>query len=705
MSLPSILSQRRATFNTVLRVRRCFQFVAISDKRILTSSVFEHPPLRPSSLSAPLAYRFSSTKGDPSLNANDFGFFNAFSTTEEDNNLSSEPNEEEMKKTKEVERLRKIDEQREFCKTKKGRGWTDPWDLEPLLESQTDVKSLPDWAPELVSRISQERVRIYQSPEGKRTIPTLLEMSTLPLPLPSPPNPELHMKAYALYRKRFITNYIRKCVEEIAEPKIANILKMSDWNQKQDAIDVLFEQVEFALRDNEPILGKQPQFGMWVEKALEAYLRSIQKKIRDESGNDASTSAGVSTAGASPSNPTPQVSSEEEQRLKDEFAVPLFMDCYNASAGDTEDNPVPKILFPMKGSVPLHPVMGRMIEEWELSAHKATRRILLRQCTRSIARALVQAESAPRIVVHGSRGVGKTAAVAAIVAAARTSGAIVLFLPEGDQFHQNGFYIEPNDKRSGVFDLPILTQGVCRDLVDLHSKDLEGFEADAMVLETYFTDGQLGRIKDYVKGTSMSLLTLLNHGVERVELASMCYSAAVHVLMRQDQKAFIMVLDEANCFFMPGQYFHEKYDEDVKKPIPYHEISLFEPILTAFGVTAMRGDEDHYTSCRPPVMMKRGAVILAMTESHAVSRIVSDTLLTNAKSETDNKTGGVSMHVIEVPRLSTVEVQHVLSNYEATGVGSLRLDRGATVMNHQEVAYLQMASGGIPLHLMNAVMV
>ena len=616
--------------------------------------------------------------------------------------MPEEPNEEELKKTKEVERLRRIDEQREYYKTKTGRAWTDPWDIDPIIESQTDFKSLPDWAPALVSRISQERVRLYQSPEGGRTIPTLLELSTLPLPLPPPPNPEQHMKAYALYRKRFVTKYIQKRVEELAEPKIATILRMSDWNEKQDAIDILFEQVEFTLRDSEPILGKQPQFGMWVEKALEAYLRSIQKKIRDESRGDASakTSAGTTVV-----DPKPEVSLNEEVGLKDELALPIFIDCYNAAIGDKEDNPVPKILVPMKGSVPLRPMIGRMVEEWELSAHKTTKRIMLRQSTRQIAQAIVKSESATRILVHGTRGVGKTAALASIVASARTSGAIVLFLPEGGQMSMHGFYMDPNEKRNGIYDLPIFSQNTCRDLLEVHSKDFEGFEADSTVLETYFTEAQLGRIKDYEKGTGMSLLTLLKLGEERVELASMCYSASVHVLMRQDQKAFIMVLDDANCFFRPGQYFHEKYDIEVKNPVPYRQISLFEPILNALGLTAMRGDEDNFTTCTAPAMMKRGAVIVATTESHAISRKVTDTLLANAKFESVAQTEGVPLQVIEVPRLSTIEVQHVLSNYEATGVGSLRLDRGATVMNHQEVAYLQMVSGAIPLHLMNACMI
>jgi hypothetical protein len=64
----------------------------------------------------------------------------------------------------------------------------------------------------------------------------------------------------------------------------------------------------------------------------------------------------------------------------------------------------------------------------------------------------------------------------------------------------------------------------------------------------------------------------------------------------------------------------------------------------------------------------------------------------------------VPLHVIAVPRLSTLEVEHMVANYEATGVGKLRLDRGETVMNAHEVNFLRMVSGGEAQHLMNACM-
>jgi Mitochondrial ribosomal death-associated protein 3 len=705
----------------------------------------------------------SSSSNSDSLfrtNWSDFGFLDGYdkdpsssSTTDHDDGATTmndananttqqnEPTEEEEKHKQGVERLRQIHEQREHWKKKTGRGWTDPWDIDALVESGTDFNGLLEWAPEYVSRVSQERVQIYRHVDvttaadaaateldRTRTVPMLTELATLPLPLPPPPNPELHMKAYALHRKRYIASYIMQRVVEHAEPKIQAVLALQDWHEKQDAVDIMFEQIELTLRDKEPILGKQPLFGTWVERALESYLKSVQTKVK-ASSNPSSTASTISTDEKNIEQGLLPV------RFKDDAAVPIFIDCYNGTAGDTEENPVPNILNPMKGSIPLKPMIGKMVEEWELSAHKTTKRIMLRQCTRQVARAIVTAGKdvtaayqSTRILVHGTQGTGKTATLAAIVACARTSGAIVLFLPDGNQMHQNGFYVEPNDKRKGVYDLPVLTQGVCRNLVEAHESDLQLFDADATTMETYFTDTQLGRIKGYDKGTSINLVTLLNHGIERTDLAPMCYAAAVHVLMQQEQKSFIMVMDEYNCFFMPGHYFHQKYDKTVVKAIPYNIISLFAPILNAMGITAMTENEDEYRPSNPPVMMKRGAVIVGTTESHAVSQKVTNALLSNAKkvsaitttttttttttpaenvvvTEQEHPPNNIpSLHMIEVPRLSTMEVQHMLSNYEATGIGELRLDRGATVMNSNEVAYLHMVSGGIPQHLMNACM-
>ena len=127
-----------------------------------------------------------------------------------------------------------------------------------------------------------------------------------------------------------------------------------------------------------------------------------------------------------------------------------------------------------------------------------------------------------RIFVSGHQGVGKTAAIAAVVASARISGSIVLYLPEGDQMHKNGFYVEPNERRTGIFDLPVLQQVVCQNMLDTHKEDLTLFKADSSTMEAFFTIEQLERFTGYGKSGSISLADLLKYGADKVDFAPMC---------------------------------------------------------------------------------------------------------------------------------------------------------------------------------------
>jgi Mitochondrial ribosomal death-associated protein 3 len=706
----------------------------VSQRRILPSQLL-HPVCRATFRELPVVSNESIWNGAPQTAkpfSTSFGNLNFETLSSLDDSTNDDPDSAAS-----AEKLRRAEETRQELLKKKGRGWTDPWDIDELLESNVDHESLPDWSPQLVSRISQERVQIYNVNDSK--IPLLSDLAVLPLPPPPHPQPGLgQTKAYALHRKRAQYKHILSCVTAMAEPHIQSILSLSDWQDKQDAVDVLFEDIERTLKEKEVVLGKHPSFGLWVERALEEYLQSVRRRANAPANNEIDASTADDAA---------LVTTKRQRQLADETAVPIFMDCYDSGRGDSEENAVPNILIPLQPNSKGQSA-GRMVEEWELSAHKTSKRIMLRQCTRQIAQALMTTMKTPpltetastdseasapddslkatetnvgspataiRIFVHGRRGVGKTAAMAAVVASARVSGCIVVYLPEGDQLHKNGFYIEPNAKRPGVFDLPILTKSVCQNLLDVHRDDLAAFEADEATMEAFFTDDQLSRLKGYDKGGSITLSDLLSFGAEKADMAPMCYSAAVDVLMKQDEKPFIMVLDEFNCFFQPGQYFHQDFDMEVTKPIPYTQISLFAPILNAMAMgppvpSSLDTNKSHNVN---PVLMKRGAVIVGTTESHAVARSITDAVTSHAElmqSQAASPTLATEwpppapLHVITVPQLSTLEVEHMLANYEATGVGKLRLDRGETIMNAQEVNFLRMVSGGEAQHLMNACM-
>jgi small subunit ribosomal protein S29 len=455
-------------------------------------------------------------------------------------------------------------------------------------------------------------------------------------------------------------------VEASAASRLPAIQALPSWEEKQDAVDELFEDIEFQLKASNPVLGMHPRFGEWVEKALEDYLQAIQQAGQADT------------------------STIEENKDESQDGIPVFMDCY--SENDGPDQLVPSILHPLTTNP--RGTNGNMVEEWELAAHKKSKRIMIRRSTQKIANALTE-HTAASILVSGCQGVGKTAAVAAIVASARSSGYLVLYLPNGDQLHQNGFYIEPNPQKKGMFDLPIMSQRACDDFLKTHKNDMNGMNVPKSVIAEHLAKDQLQRLfRDAKDDSQIALSALLDFGRERINFAAPCLSAATDYLMyHQDEKPFLLAMDEFNCFYMPSHYFHADYDPEVKKAIPYDCISLFQPAMEAMALTGSS----------PPRIVKRGAVLAAVTESHAVTRATTDALVNRAK-ELSAEEGTPFVHV-EVPRLSKVEVEHMLSNYEATGVGKLRLDRGETVSNAQEVEYLRMVSGGIAGHLMNACMV
>jgi hypothetical protein len=435
------------------------------------------------------------------------------------------------------------------------------------------------------------------------------------------------------------------------------------------------------------VLGSMPNFPTMVERALEDYLRKVagDEKRAFQQGNDAAN---------------------ENDAANTENPLPIFMDLMKSKDAGLDEAGVPKLLYPLKSHP--HDGPGRMIEEWELSANGNTKRIMGRQCISNIARALDAAASAEtsesdsRVFVTGRKGTGKSASLAAIVASARLSGHIVLYLPDGDRLRKHGFYVEPNNHRKieggsdgKLFDLPVLSKEVCGQLYESHSEHMEDIVVTKDTLNKSLSEDQFKKFSKKIETLNddgdVAINELLKLGSDNVGLASACYSAAIDTLMAQSSIPFTMVIDQYNCFYDHGQYFHGDYDPTVEKAIPLHKITLFQPLVDAMGIE--KTDDGKFIS-KEPTSMKRGGIVVGITESHAVARhFTAD--LTKAVTES-------GANIIEVPQYSPLEVDHVLANFEIIGLGRLRFDRGATVMNKQEVAYLRMVSGGVGQSLLDA---
>lgn len=800
---------------------------------------------------------------------------------------------------------------KEFA-NRKGRGWEDTWEDHEILSLTYTYDDLPDWTPECVSPTSQERIQIL--PEK---IPTVEHLARLPLPQHVHPHPgHGYPRAYAFHRDKLLAKNIAAKVRTLAEPKLVAIQSLSSIEEKQNAVDELFENVEFQLKETEEILGRHPKFGHWVEKGLEAYLVEVEESSRlvlynemleiveekvkplikkiEESGSkedaagklfslmtDTTAAAGFITTPAKdhplfsfwtrkamdeclfransdaykaltkeiqplvrtaldsmslsldevdaktgkiprekrneivqsikgdidgldspvlrnfhfmawlkqsfkeylykdvatavwdkfPNSYSDDITLQDQvdivrirleqdeiplmhhedfrkwvtravgqlrhgkteiepiepfmtideltsipmyvissvvQKICDEGkpeplapyptetqdsdALPIFMDCYDPEDGEEK---VPSILFPLEFRE-RQTIEGRMMEEWDLAARKDSKRIMLRSCMRAVAQVLDQCETRPaRVLMHGRRGVGKTAAMAALVASARKSGHIVMYIPDANQLHKFGYYIEPSEAREGMWNLPILSQELLQRLLHVNEKDLKEFHADQDVLKMYFNESQLQQLPEG-DGGRVDLVELAKFAAENTDLAAGCYDTVLHVMMNQEERPFDIFVDEFNIFYKHGEYFHMDYDEDVKESIPYPIINLFKPIMDAMALTIDADGEETLE----PKLMKKGVIVAATSEMHPVPRKATDTLIANAKRSLKEHRN--NLFVIEVPRLSKLEVEHMLSNYESIGLGKLRLDGGRTVNNPDEVEFLRVLSSSVPQNLMNA---
>lgn len=252
-----------------------------------------------------------------------------------------------------------------------------------------------------------------------------------------------------------------------------------------------------------------------------------------------------------------------------------------------------------------------------------------------------------------------------------------------------------------------------------HGDDVRGMrpvQRDAM--GTFLTDDQIRRVfrtaykedetvsdEETMAMTELSLDKILSVGIASAQLSSGCYSTVIHALMNQTEKPFTVVIDEFNVYYDHGHYFNMDYDADVRRAIPLNRITIFKPYMDAMGLYPTEAGTEMNDELAVPsreAMMKWGSIVAGTSECRAVKRSFTGALTDAALALAEDEDH--PMRVVDVRRFSDVEVQHVLYNFELTGVGRLRFDRGNTALNPEEVEYLRLVSGGSGQQLMDACM-
>ena len=299
------------------------------------------------------------------------------------------------------------------------------------------------------------------------------------------------------------------------------------------------------------------------------------------------------------------------------------------------------------------------------------------------------------------------------MASARVSGHIVLYMPDGDRLRRRGYYVEPCPKREGLYLLPEIARELCAELLTCHGDDLNGMTADRTAMGEFMTDELVGKLFDRAAevdgsvagdASELSLDRILEVGKDSSSLSSGCHSTVISALMNQKEKPFTVVMDEFNCYYDHGHYFHGHYDADVRRAVPLDRITVFKPFLDAMGLRPAEAGTEMATlsgsanSAKKSATMEWGSIVVATSESRAVRRSFTRSLAEAAASSP-------GVHVVDVGRFDGTEVRHALYNFEVTGIGRLRFDRGDTTLNPEEIEYLRLVSGGKGQQLMDACIV
>ena len=210
----------------------------------------------------------------------------------------------------------------------------------------------------------------------------------------------------------------------------------------------------------------------------------------------------------------------------------------------------------------------------------------------------------------------------------------MIYLPDGDRLRKHGFYVEPDNHRRGLYNLPEIGKEFCEQLLTSHGHDLSSLSVKATreSMGGFFTADQTRRVfkrayaddksvsdEDLAAMTELTLEQLLTVGMGSAALSNGAYSTVVHLLMNQTEKPLTVVMDEYNCYFDHGHYFHMDYDENVRRGIPLNRISVLKPFMDAMGLyPADAGTDITEGAPSSEAMMKWGSMIVATSDRRAV---------------------------------------------------------------------------------------
>jgi small subunit ribosomal protein S29 len=310
-------------------------------------------------------------------------------------------------------------------------------------------------------------------------------------------------------------------------------------------------------------------------------------------------------------------------------------------------------------------------------AKKPARRLLARASDDALREAI---DSYKRVDVRGSRGSGKSVALAQLVMRARADGWIVAYVPDGLELTRLSYFSKSTKEGcDGLWETPDCAMRFLKHIANAANESvLTSIKVEGVTLkdENALKKNRGKKSKEVAEadaepkaGANVNLFEYAKAGSKTPEMAVDCALLVMNelrALAKRGDGKVMFVVDQYNALFGPSD-MHEVTGPRSRKNIPAKNLRLVRAVIEIVDAAC---DED-----------AGHVAVTAASESVGVSKS------TTEQSRADESSSNTI--AVNTPRFSTDEIATILREYKAVGIVK-------AVVDEQTVAAMKALTNGNP---------
>ena len=314
-------------------------------------------------------------------------------------------------------------------------------------------------------------------------------------------------------------------------------------------------------------------------------------------------------------------------------------------------------------------------------AKTAARRLMARASDDALQEAIT---SHRRVDVRGSRGSGKSVALARLVMRARADGWVVAYVPDGLELTRLSYFSKSTKEGcDGLWETPDCAMRLLQHIANAANESvLKSVKVKGVTLkdENAPKKSRGKKSKDAADApeadakpkasAEMNLFDYAKAGSTDPEIAVDCALVVLNelrALAKNDDGKVMFVVDQYNALFGPSD-MHEVTGPRSRKNIPAKSLRLARAVIETVDSAC---DED-----------ARHVAVTAASHSVGVSK-------SNTEQSLPDELGSSTVVTVETPRFNTDEIATILREYKAAGIVK-------AVVDEQTVAAMKALTNGNP---------